>query len=498
MEHYGIWSVIPPLVAIILAIRTKKVFVALFGGIWMAYLVMDKGRMIRSFYDAVMELVRVFQSEGNTKTIMFSALVGALILFVQKSGGTEGFVRWVQSRFKESALHEKNLEKIRKKLMLMAWLTGLIVFVETSISSLTVGTVFRPLFDRFKIAREKLAYLADSSSAPVSVLLPFNAWGAFIMGLLITEGIDKPFLVLMKSIPYNFYAWTTLITALIVILYDWNIGPMKKAEQRVRTTGQLLNDDAVPMVSDELTAVEPLENAPPRAYNMLVPIAVMVLMMPVLLVATGWNDEIASRTDLPYWEKLILALGNGSGSTAVLFAVITALVVAGVMYRIQRIARFNQLHDWVLKGISGMMPLALLMMMAFATGAVTKELGTGIYLAGLAKEFLSPQWVPVIVFILAAVIAFSTGTSWGTFAIMIPIAVPIAQQLGISQELLVAAVLSGGVFGDHASPVSDTTIISSMAAATDHIDHVKTQLPYALISASVAAVLFIIAGFWMT
>jgi len=145
------------------------------GGIWMSFLVIDKAKIIRSFYDAVMELVRVFQSEGNTKTIMFSALVGALILFVQKSGGTEGFVRWVQSRFKNAG--GTTPERIRKKLMLMAWLTGIIVFVETSISSLTVGTVFRPLFDKFKISREKLAYLADSSSAPVSVLLPFNAWG---------------------------------------------------------------------------------------------------------------------------------------------------------------------------------------------------------------------------------------------------------------------------------------------------------------------------------
>ena len=495
MEHYGIWSVIPPLVAIILAIRTKKVFIALFGGIWMSFLVIDKAKIIRSFYDAVMELVRVFQSEGNTKTIMFSALVGALILFVQKSGGTEGFVRWVQSRFKNAG--GTTPERIRKKLMLMAWLTGIIVFVETSISSLTVGTVFRPLFDKFKISREKLAYLADSSSAPVSVLLPFNAWGAFIMGLLLTEGIEKPFLWLMRSIPYNFYAWITLLTGFLVIVFDWNIGPMKKAEQRVRETGKLLHDDAVPMVSKELTQVAPVAGVRPRAVNMLVPVAVMVLMMPVLLTATGWTPEIASRP-LPLWEKIILALGNGSGSTAVLFAVITALIVAMILYRIQKIAGFYEMHDWILKGISQMMPLALLMMMAFATGAVTKELGTGIYLANLSKDFLSPALLPFIIFILSAVIAFSTGTSWGTFAIMIPIATPIALKLGIPLQLTLAAVLSGGVFGDHASPVSDTTIISSMAAATDHIDHVKTQLPYALISAGLAAVLFLIAGFWVT
>ena len=493
MEHYGIWSVIPPVVAIILAVRTKKVFIALFGGIWMSYLVLDGWHPVQSFYDSVLALVKVFRSGGNTKTIMFSALVGALILFVQKSGGVEGFVRWMQNRFRFDAARPP--AKLRKQVSLMAWLTGIIVFVETSISSLTVGTVFRPLFDKLKISREKLAYLADSSSAPVSVLLPFNAWGAFIMGLLLTEGLDKVFLQMMKSVPFNFYAWVTLCVGFLTILFDLNIGPMKRAEQRVARQGLLLNPGAVPMVSEALTAVEPAPKARFKAYNMLIPIGTMVLMMPVLLTVTGWD------TGLPGWDgktltgKILAAMGNGSGSTSVLFAVISALIVAAVLYRIQGIASFYEMNDWVLKGVSEMMPLALLMMMAFAIGAVTKELGTGVFLAGLANDFLSPAWVPLIIFLLAAFIAFSTGTSWGTFAIMIPIAIPIALQLGLPVPLVLAAVLSGGVFGDHASPISDTTIISSMAAATDHIDHVKTQLPYAMLSAAVAGILFLVAGF---
>jgi Na+/H+ antiporter NhaC len=493
MEHYGIWSVIPPLVAIVLAIRTKKVFIALFGGIWMSFLVLDDWHPILSFYDSVMALVKVFQSEGNTKTIMFSALVGALILFVQKSGGVEGFVRLMQNKFRFTENTDSRL--LRKKVGFMAWLTGIIVFVETSISSLTVGTVFRPLFDKLKISREKLAYLADSSSAPVSVLLPFNAWGAFIMGLLLTEGLNNVFWQMIKSIPYNFYAWVTLLVGFLTVLFDWNIGPMKRAEKRVKEKGLLLNPGAVPMVSEALTEVKPTGNARFKAYNMLVPIGTMVLMMPVLLTVTGWNRGIEIQTGKAWFQKILTAMGNGSGSTSVLFAVITALIVAAMLYRIQGIADFHKMNDWTLKGISEMMPLALLMMMAFAIGGVTKELGTGVYLAGLAKEFLSPAWVPAVVFVLSAFIAFSTGTSWGTFAIMIPIAIPIALKLGLPVSLVLAAVLSGGVFGDHASPISDTTIISSMAAATDHIDHVKTQLPYALLSAFVAGLLFLIAGF---
>jgi len=491
IETYGIWSVVPPLVAILLAIKTRKVFVALGAGIWMAYLVMNHGHPLRSFYDAVNALVDVFRSPGNTKTIMFSALVGALILFIQKSGGVAGFVR------RTEALMEKYLAGTspRKAVQLAAWLTGVIIFVETSISSLTVGTVFRPLFDRLGISREKLAYIADSSSAPTSVLIPFNAWGAFVMGLLITEGLDRPFGRLLEAIPYNFYPILALLMVLVVILFDWNIGPMRRAEERVRTTGRLLNEDARPLVSNELTSVDPVSQGPYRARNMLVPLAVMIGMMPVLLVLTGWQKAVAQDPGAGWWKRLMWALGEGSGSTAVLFAVITALIVAMIMYRLQGIASFGEMNDWILKGISEMMPLALLMMMAFATGKVTKELGTGAYLAGLAGDFLHPGLIPLIVFLLAAFIAFSTGTSWGTFAIMIPIAVPMALQLQVSLPLTLAAVLSGGVFGDHASPISDTTIISSMAAATDHIDHVKTQLPYALISAALAALLFLLFGF---
>ncbi len=492
-HHYGFWSVLPPLLAIFLAIRTKKVFVALFGGIWLAYLIIDHGNPIKSFYDSILSLVKVFKSEGNTKTIMFSALVGALILFVQKSGGVEGFVRIMEKRLRESS-ENKNPER---KIQWWAWLTGIIIFVETSISSLTVGTVFRPLFDKFKISREKLAYIADSSSAPVSVLLPFNAWGAFIMGLLLVEGLDKPFLLLMKSQVYNFYPLLALLLGLLVIWKNINIGPMKKAEQRTKQQGKLLWDDARPMISDELTRVDPVQHARPKAVNMLIPLAVMVGMMPVILLLTGWPASLEKYPHADLGKRLIYALGEGSGSTAVLFAVITALIVASLMYYFQKIARFDQLNDWILKGISEMMPLALLMMMAFAIGAVTKELGTGLYLAELSKKFLSPAIVPLIVFLLSAFMAFSTGTSWGTFAIMIPIAIPVAIHVGIPVPLVLAAVLSGGVFGDHASPISDTTIISSMAAATDLVDHVKTQLPYALLSAGISAVLFLIAG-WLS
>jgi len=489
MEHYGFWSVVPPVLAIVLAIWTRRVFIALFGGILLSYLIIDHWNPIHAFYDAIMLLVDVFRSPGNTKTIMFSALVGALILLVQKSGGVQGFVMQT-----EKLMERAQGGNLQKRIQLAAWLTGIVIFVETSISSLTVGTVFRPLFDKLRISREKLAYIADSSSAPTSVMIPFNAWGAFVMGLLLTEGLDRPFGRMLSALPFNFYPIFALFMVLVVILLDWNIGPMKKAEERVRTTGRLLNEGAKPLVSDRLTSVPPVTDRL-RARNMLVPLAVMIGMMPVLLLATGWQKAIEKYPEVSGFRRLMAALGEGSGSTAVLFAVIVALLVSIIMYRLQGIARFGEMQDWMLEGISEMMPLALLMMMAFGIGAITKQLGTGLYLAQISKDILGAAWLPVTIFFLSAIIAFSTGTSWGTFAIMMPIALPMALHMNVSLPLILAAVLSGGVFGDHASPVSDTTIISSMAAATDHIDHVKTQLPYALISATLAAVMFVVAGF---
>jgi Na+/H+ antiporter NhaC len=228
--------------------------------------------------------------------------------------------------------------------------------------------------------------------------------------------------------------------------------------------------------------------------NMLLPIATMVLMMPIMLAYTGWGSS-ENFHELSNGSKIITAIGGGSGSTSVLIAVLSAIAVGIILYSFQRMFSLAETVDLMFKGISGLMPLALLMLFAFALSALCKELGTGIYVAETAKAWLSPSLVPFLVFIVSAFIAFSTGTSWGTFAIMIPIAVPMAQSMDAPLMLSVAAALGGGVFGDHSSPISDTTILSSMAAATDHIDHVRTQLPYALLAGSVSALIYLVLGF---
>ncbi len=490
MHEFGFWSVLPPIIAIILAIRTKQVFVSLLFGIWMGWMVIAGGNPIDGTLATIQGMVDVFKDAGNTRTIMFSALVGALIIFIQKSGGVAGFILYLNHIMEKMEGRDNRII-----VQILAWITGMLIFVESNISVLTVGTLYRPSFDTLKISREKLAYIADSTSAPTSILIPLNAWGAFIMGLLITQGYDNPFSMMIQSIPYNFYPFLALIMVLVVIISKKDFGPMKKAEDRVRETGQLLGEDSTPMVSDELTAVEVKQGIVPKARNMIVPILTMVIMMPVMLVYTGWETAIAQRPDAGTLDQAMYAIGQGSGSTSVLVSIIVSLFVCILLYTSQKMFTLKEYVDLIMKGISEMMPLALLMLFAFAISSVCKELQTGQYVADVASNWLSPSLVPFIVFLVSAFIAFSTGTSWGTFGIMIAIGIPMAQTMGANEFMTLAAILGGGVFGDHCSPISDTTIISSMSAATDHIDHVRTQMPYALIAGTLAALFYLIIGF---
>jgi Na+/H+ antiporter NhaC len=461
-------SVLPPLVAIVTALVTKQVFVSLLAGIWLGWSILDGGNVVAGLRDTIQALVDVYKDDGNTRVIIFSALVGSLIALTQRSGGVEGFIRWVT---------ERGIVRTARGAQLMASFIGLGIFVESSITCLVTGAISRPLFDQYRLSREKLAYLCDSTSAPVCILLPMNGWGAFIMGVLATQGVDNPLGTLLRANLYNFYAFLALGLVFFVVLTGKDFGPMATAERRARETGQVLREGAEPLVSTEVLSLPTKENVTPRARNMLVPMLSMIFMMPVGLYLTGEGNILA-----------------GSGSTSVLWAVLFAIFVAGAMYWFQRIFGLNEMMDLVFKGLGGLMPLALLMMLAFAIGALATKLQTGIYLAGLAEGLLSPALVPAILFMLTGFIAFSTGTSWGTFAIMLPIGIPMVTTLGVDLYVTVGAVLAGGIFGDHCSPISDTTIISSMASGSDHIDHVNTQLPYAVAMGLVAAVAFLVAG----
>ena len=488
-QTFGLWSVLPPFIAIVLALWTRQVFLALGVGIWFGYLILSGWQPLAGTLGTIDAFVEVLTDTGNARMVMFSVIIGPLIALVQRSGGVEGFVNHVL-RFLENISAKASERSQRKIVESMAALTGLVLFIESNISLFTVGTLYRPVFDKLKIPREKLAYITDSTSAPSNILMPINAWGAFIMGLLMSAGYSEPFAVLFKATLFNFYPMLTVLLIFFVIWTGKDWGDMKKAEQRARTTGKLLRDGAVPMMDDSVSMLEAKDGTPHRAINMLIPILAMVFLMPIFLIMTGWD-----KVDANAGSHIFEALKKGSGSAAVLYAVSFAVLIAMVLYRAQGIMKIGEMVELSLKAMAGMMNVAILAVLAFALNAMCKELGTGLYMANVASGFITPALVPMIVFIIASLIGFSTGTSWGTFAIMIAVAVPLAQQMGVDPHLAIAAALGGGVFGDHCSPTSDTTIIASMATANDHIDHVRTQIPYALIAGAGAALIYLILGF---
>ncbi len=460
-------SLLPPILAIVVAIATKQVYLSLAGGIFLGATILAGGNPLVGAGAAIDGTVAVFESPGDTRAILFTLVIGSLIATVEASGGVRGFVAFLESR---------NWVDSAKKSQLLAWVTGVVIFIESNITVLVAGSVARPLCDRFKCSREKLAYIIDSTSAPICILIPMNAWGAYNLGILEGLGVENPLGVFLQAVVLNFYAIIAVLLVLFVILTGWDIGPMKKAEERTRG-GVMLWPGSTPMIDEEVLSPPPNDKVTPRAFNMFLPIAAMVLFMPLGLYITGDGDILA-----------------GSGSTSVLWSVMVGLGFAWVLLLFQRAYSLDELVKIGLKGAGGLVPLALILLLAISLGNVAEELGTGVYVAQITAGRLPNFLFLPLIFVVSGVIAFSTGTSWGTFGIMLPIAVPAAAALGLPLAPFVAASLSGGVFGDHCSPISDTTIISSMAAATDHIDHVRTQLPYALIGGSLAMACFAVLG----
>lgn len=468
MSNWGLLSVLPPLCAIVLAIATRQVYLSLALGIYTGWIILSHGNPFTGLAATLDAFIRVFQDADNTRIILFSAMVGSLIALMQRSGGVQGFVNYISN---------KKLFRSRRSVQILAWILGVVVFIESSIKILIVGTISRPLFDRMRISREKLAYIADSTSAPICMLIPLNAWGAFVVGLLHAQGEDAATAILINSIPFNFYSILTVFFVLFLAITGWDFGPMRRAERRVLEEGKILRDGATPLVDEQILTLQPVDAQNQRARNMLIPVIVMSLAMPLFLLITGKGN-----------------ITHGSGSTAVFWSVTLAIILAAGMYRLQGLMRTKELMDLILKGAGGMISLALLMLLAFALGATCKELGTGAYIAQVVSGTLPASLTGALIFAVSALVAFATGTSFGTFALMIPLAVPLAHSVGAHLPLVVSAVLAGGVFGDHCSPISDTTIVASMASACDHIDHVNTQLPYAVLTAIGALFLFLLAG----
>ena len=458
-------SVLPPLLAITLAIITRQVILSLSVGIWIGFCLLESVNPLAGIGLALDGIVNVFSDAGDTRVLMFTLIIGGLIATIEKLGGVRGFIHLLEHR---------NWVTNGKRAQWLAYSIGIVVFIESNITLLIAGATSRPLFDRYKISREKLAYIIDSTSAPICVLIPLNAWGAVIISLLGSSEINNPIDVFLYAIPFNIYPIVVILFCGFVISRNIEIGPMKKAQVRTEG-GEFLWPNATPMIDPAILSQKVERTDADKARFMIVPIAVMVISMPLGLIVTGDGD-----------------LSAGSGSTSVLWAVLAALVISWVLALQQRRLNLEELMQIFLKGAGGLLPVTMILLFALALGDVANLLGTGAYVAQLVQQNIPLALLLPLLFIISGFIAFAIGSSWGTFAIMIPLAMQIAVPLDLNSSLFLAAVLSGSVFGDHASPISDTTVVASMASATDHIDHVRTQLPYALISGSIAAFGFLL------
>jgi Na+/H+ antiporter NhaC len=464
-DALGLLSILPPVLAIGLAIWTKQVYPSLLAGIWLAWTILNDWNPFAGLVQTVDSLINIFADTERTMIIMLTVMIGALLTFTQYSGGMSGFVAWVTQR---------GFVRTRKSAVVLAWAIAFSIWVESTIGVLVSGAVTRPLFDRLRISREKLSFMLDCMCSPKTMLIPLNTFGAYVAGLLIAQDVESPVALLVATLPLNFYAILAVAAALVVGMSERDFGPMAEAERRVREEGKVLRDGAEPLVAGEALSIPVKDGVQPHQRNMLIPIIAMVVALPILLWVTGDGNIM-----------------NGNGSVSAFWAVLIALTVGALVYRAQRIMRLNEITDMFMKGVGGLIPVGVLLVLAFGIGDACQALGTGPYVARITEAGLHPALVPAVLFVVAGVTAFATGTSFGTWAIMIPIVIPMTGIIDLHPALAVAAVLGGGLFGDHSSPISDSTIIATMAAGADHIDHVRTQLPYTLVLAGLAILLYL-------
>jgi Na+/H+ antiporter NhaC len=448
-------SVLPPIVAIIVVLWRKEVIISLLLAIFTAeflQLTLNWQAPLPAMLNTIERTVGVFADAGNARLLIFSLLIGALLAFVRESGGVSAMV---------AKLVNKGIARNARRSTLLTSAVGTVIFVESNLSVLTAGILSRGLFDKFGLSRAKLAYIIDSTSAPICILILLNGWGAFVLALLGNYELNASAAsILWGTIHLNFYA---LVTLVIVFYTAWSgryFGPLARS---------------VPESPDATATHENIVAS--KARYMVVPIAVMIFGMLGFMYWTGNGD---------------LAAGNGSKS--VLYATVFAILVAYLQLLFSGLFNHLKLVRIGFSGMGELLPLVAIVLLALALGSSLRDLGTGTYIAGLVGENLPQFLIPAMLFLAGGLISFSTGTSWGTFAILIPLGMPLAISLDLPPALLLSAILGGGVFGDHCSPISDTTAVSAIASGCDLLEHVKTQLPYALFGGGIALVMYVVAG----
>jgi len=468
MNNYGILSIIPPLLTIAVALYSKNVLYALIFGILSGSLIITDFNPFYAILNAMEnQVLKEVTTGSQVQVILIIFIIGGFVKLLEVSGGASAFAHKL-SKFVTS----------KAKAQLLVWFSGLAIFFTDSGNSLIVGPLYRSLFVELKICREKLAYILDTTSSPISILIPFIAWGAYITSLIDKSyaeiGLtENAFSVLIKVFPYQFYAFLALATVPIIIFIGKDYGPMRVAQQQISEPN-----------ANEIIAVEPelnTDNAHQLRIDIfLYPLGVMLLLVGGLLIWHATHDGLSS---VHIYSTLAISY-------------LTASFTSMEMMRRHQSIPYSDSLEVFIKGAESLVYISIVLVLAWSLSSVIKDLHTAEYLSSIITGVVSPLYFPMIVFVLGAMISLATGSSYGTFAILMSIAIPVGFEMHASMYLTIAAVLSGGLFGDHVSPISDTTVLASVGAECDHLQHVTTQAAYAGVTGLVALFAFALAGIY--
>lgn len=463
------WALVPPIVAIVLALITKEVYSSLFVGIVVGGLFYSgfsfEGTLTHIFNDG---FIAVLSDAYNVGIIIFLVILGAMVCLMNRAGGSAAFGRFAKEKIKS---------RVGAQLATIA--LGVLIFIDDYFNCLTVGSVMRPVTDEHKVSRAKLAYLIDATAAPVCIIAPISSWAAAVSGFV--EGEDG-FSLFISAIPYNFYALLTILMMVLLVIFKLDFGPMKKYEENAIAGNLFTNQEEE---KEESTYI----NTKGKVIDLIIPIATLIICCVIGMIYSGGFFD---GTDF------ITSFSNCDASVGLALGSICALIITVIVYLIRRVLTFSDCMECIPAGFKAMVPAILILTFAWTLKAMTDSLGAKEFVAAAMEQSAGSfmNFLPAIIFLVGCFLAFSTGTSWGTFGILIPIVVAVFS--GSNHELMIisiSACMAGAVCGDHCSPISDTTIMASAGAQCKHVNHVSTQLPYAVIAAAVSFVTYIVAGF---
>ena len=476
-QYATFWALLAPIIAIVLALITKEVYSSLVIGIIVGGAIYAGGNFEGTLVHVVSDgFIANVADSYNMGILIFLILLGALVSMMNKAGGSAAFGRWATAHIKS---------RVGAQLATIA--LGVLIFIDDYFNCLTVGSVMRPVTDGHKISRAKLSYLIDATAAPVCIIAPISSWAAAVAGFANSAGAENGIALFIKAIPYNFYALLTIVMMIFLAVTGLDFGPMKKHEKNAKETGDLFT-------SGTKQAIAEMEvNPKGRVCDLIVPIIILIVSCVIGMIYSGGFFS---------GESFIDAFSNSDASVGLAYGAFVAIILTVIFYLLRRVLSFKSIMESLPEGFKAMVPAIMILACAWTLKAMTDSLGAKIFISQLIEGSAAgfQALLPAIIFLIAVGLSFATGTSWGTFGILIPIVLSV---FGAGEPITIVAIsacMAGAVCGDHCSPISDTTIMASAGAQCDHINHVSTQLPYALTVAGVSAVSYIIAGFvpnWM-